>query len=202
MPQIVYILTNPSMPDLIKIGKTGNLKERLRSLNSGTGVPEKFLVHYACEVADNSLIEKTLHYAFGEVRTNPKKEFFRKDPERVVAILRLFAIREITIDNKEIVESSQELMELEKVLTKKRDNFSFEKVGIRVGSELEFTRDSEIKAIVAKNNKVVFCDEIMSISNAAKLVLGVDYSIQGPAYWKYNDKTLNEIRNEEGLLKN
>ena len=37
MPEIVYILTNSRMDDLVKIGRTENLPERMRSLSSHSG---------------------------------------------------------------------------------------------------------------------------------------------------------------------
>jgi len=70
MSKIIYLITNPSMPDLVKIGQTSDLEERMRSLyNSSTPVP--FECFYACEVDDPKEIEKRLHNAFGD--NNPKK---------------------------------------------------------------------------------------------------------------------------------
>ena len=41
----VYILSNPWMPNLIKIGfTTRDIQERLAELNSATGVPEPFII--------------------------------------------------------------------------------------------------------------------------------------------------------------
>lgn len=58
---IVYVLTNPAMPGLVKIGMTtrDNLDARMRELY-GTGVPVPFECKYACKVkaSDCAKIEK------------------------------------------------------------------------------------------------------------------------------------------------
>ena len=69
MSEIIYLLTNPSMPDLVKVGRTSNLEERMRSLyNSSTPVP--FECFYACEVDDSKEAEKRIHNAFGKIITS------------------------------------------------------------------------------------------------------------------------------------
>ena len=54
---IVYILTNESMPDTIKVGITGNLDRRIKELDT-TGTPLPFECYYAVEVENAAAIEK------------------------------------------------------------------------------------------------------------------------------------------------
>lgn len=77
---IVYVLTNPVMPGLVKIGMTtrDNLDARMKELY-GTGVPVPFECKYACKVksSDCAKIEKALHAAFAPNRINANREFFK-----------------------------------------------------------------------------------------------------------------------------
>ena len=89
MNEVVYLLTNPSIPDLVKIGRTKKLEQRMRSLSSHSSVPAPFECFYACAVADADEVEKRVHDAFADHRVNPKREYFRINPERVMSILKL-----------------------------------------------------------------------------------------------------------------
>ena len=77
MEGIIYILTNPIMPGIIKIGKTTqeDVKVRMAQLYS-TGVPVPFDCEYAAKVNNIDEVERALHTAFGPDRVNPKREFF------------------------------------------------------------------------------------------------------------------------------
>ncbi|SHN90827.1 hypothetical protein BHECKSOX_987 [Bathymodiolus heckerae thiotrophic gill symbiont] len=88
MSNIVYVLTNPSIPDIVKIGMTTDLTTRMRSLYNSS-VPVPFECYFACTVEDMSFVERQLHDGFDDFRVNPKREFFRVDPERVVSILKM-----------------------------------------------------------------------------------------------------------------
>lgn len=70
---IVYLLTNPVMPGLVKIGMTGqeDIDKRMKELYT-TGVPVPFECQYACRVekSDCAKIEKALHVAFAPQRVN------------------------------------------------------------------------------------------------------------------------------------
>ena len=123
MSEIIYVLTNPVMPDLIKIGRTINLEERLRSLSSHTGVPVPFEVYFACTVADANKVEKSVHDAFGDHRVNQRREFFRLNPERVISVLQLVALEDVT-PSSDIVNDAEEQKSLDKERSR-RSNFKF-----------------------------------------------------------------------------
>lgn len=78
----VYIMTNPSMPGMIKIGITKNdVSERCRSLSSFCGVPTPFEIYYASRSACGADVEKRIFQKLDEYRVSPNREFFRCDPE-------------------------------------------------------------------------------------------------------------------------
>lgn len=64
--EIVYILTNPAMPGLVKIGFTGkdDAKKRIDGLYT-TGVPFPFTIEFVCKVRNAAQVESALHTAFG-----------------------------------------------------------------------------------------------------------------------------------------
>ena len=77
----VYVLTNTSMPGIVKIGLTKNIKDRLLNLSSRTAVPTPFKLYRAIEVKDMFKVEKQLHNYFRKQRTNSQREFFTISPE-------------------------------------------------------------------------------------------------------------------------
>jgi hypothetical protein len=196
MPEIVYLLTNPTMPDLVKIGRTTDLETRLRSLSTHSGVPVPFECFYACEVRDSVEVERALHEAFGDHRINPKREFFRLNPERVQAILKVMAIKDET-PTIEIVEDQVELEALQREQSR-RSNFRFSNVGIAVGATLSFVKDETITAMVVDDRTIEFEGVNTSTSNAARILLhrmgGTLSAAQGPLYWMYDGETLAERR--------
>tara|TARA_R110000796_G_scaffold194409_1_gene310825 strand:+ start:664 stop:1128 length:465 start_codon:yes stop_codon:yes gene_type:complete len=79
----VYILTNSTMPGLIKIGSTSkDPNERAKQISRGTGVPVEFDVKYAYRCFNAERLERELHKYFKSYRTNNKKEFFQLDLDK------------------------------------------------------------------------------------------------------------------------
>jgi len=73
----VYVMSNPSMPNLYKIGFTCNLKKRLYDLNSYSSTPLPFKIIYSARVDNAEADEKLAHSALAESRVNKKREFFK-----------------------------------------------------------------------------------------------------------------------------
>lgn len=71
------------MPGYVKIGRTTNLEQRIRSLDT-TGVPLPFECFYACTVNDSAFVEKQLHDAFLDHRVRSSREFYKKNEDIVI----------------------------------------------------------------------------------------------------------------------
>jgi len=83
----IYILINPAMKDLLKIGKTTRSpEERAVEISQGTGIPTPFVVAYEEQVHDCDLAERIIHDRLKEYRYSRDREFFQiplKDAVRV-----------------------------------------------------------------------------------------------------------------------
>lgn len=85
----VYVLTNRSMPGLVKIGCTRKHPlERLEELCAATGVPTKFDLAFYKDFADCFAAEDLAHEAFAAARVNESREFFAVSLHEVVTFLR------------------------------------------------------------------------------------------------------------------
>ncbi|MBI5103001.1 MAG: GIY-YIG nuclease family protein [Nitrospirae bacterium] len=82
----IYVLTNPSMPGLVKVGKTiKESSDRAAQLSSATGVPNKFEVYKEYEVSDCEEAERFAHSILERVfgRPNASREFFEGNPAHI-----------------------------------------------------------------------------------------------------------------------
>jgi hypothetical protein len=83
----VYIISNPSMPGLIKVGFTKNqLSQRLTELWS-SGVSEPFILEAFVETDEPNKLEKQSHKVLSEYRYNDKREFFKISVNEALEIL-------------------------------------------------------------------------------------------------------------------
>lgn len=72
----VYIATNAFLPDLVKIGRSSDPAARMIELSGASGVPGRFELAHAVEVADMRAVEIAMHRRFAARRV-AGSEFFR-----------------------------------------------------------------------------------------------------------------------------
>ena len=78
--QWVYILSNPTMPDILKIGYTKfDPQIRSKQISNATGVPTEFIVEWAYKCFNGEELEKEVHMYLQKHRLNKYREFFRID---------------------------------------------------------------------------------------------------------------------------
>ncbi|MDF7673684.1 GIY-YIG nuclease family protein [Acetobacteraceae bacterium ESL0709] len=196
---IIYVLINPVMPGLVKIGITASdLPSRMKALHT-TGVPVPFECVCAKQVRDCAKVESALHMAFGDHRVNEKREFFRIDPERVKAVINLLSGEEIFIDEDAGAQDERDIIAL-KSENRRASVFNFRMVDIVPGTTLEWLYDSAITCVVVDDRRIEFEGKVTSLSAAACEISSrtgaVGGAYQGPRYWKYQGKTLLELREE------
>ena len=97
MKNVIYILTNPSFPDYVKIGYASDIKKRLKQLNRSETIPFAFRV-YATYKTSNKLTDKEVHRLIDSLNPNLRaietfdgkervKEFYAMSPEDAYNIL-------------------------------------------------------------------------------------------------------------------
>lgn len=198
--EIVYVLTNPAMPGLVKIGKTTqtDLATRLSQLYT-TGVPVPFECAYACEVDDCTVVERAFHTAFGGQRVNPKREFFSIEPERVIAILSLLAVSDATPQVERELSSaldSDDRQSRETLKRSKRPRMNFSDMGIAPGSILVYRDDAEALATVIDERTVEYLGEPSSLTALTQRLMGTSYPLSPTPYWTFEGRTLKAIYDE------
>lgn len=73
----VYVLTNPAIPGMVKVGMTQDSpRARAAALSSHTGVPSAFRVAWYAEVQDCAAVEGAVKRALDRYRVNGRREFF------------------------------------------------------------------------------------------------------------------------------
>lgn len=76
----IYVLSNPSFPGLLKIGRAkgsrGSVERRVRELSAPTSVPTPFVIELQIEVGDVVRAEREAHSRLVAFRRNRRREFF------------------------------------------------------------------------------------------------------------------------------
>ena len=156
---VIYILTNPSFPDFVKIGYAHNIERRLKQLNRSETIPFAFRV-YAVYHVNSELTDKELHKLIDKLNPDLRtienfdgrervKEFYAMSVEDAYGLLESIAkisgtlhrLQRLTPEGHEILDEqiAEEIRE-----TARRGPFRFSSCNIPFGSELSFVGDPSI----------------------------------------------------------
>lgn len=191
----IYIMTNPCLKDMVKIGYATNVEERRKQLST-TALPYEYEI-YATYETSGKLEDKKLHKLIDnlnpDLRVSKNREFFVMSAEEAYDLLEAIAT----------ISGSQDKLKREKILTnkmnaesrKKKPAVNFAKCNIPIGAELVFIEDPTVKVTVESDRKVSYNDEITSLSAVAGRIKGVK-AIAGPSYFTYKGKLVCDIAKE------
>lgn len=206
---VIYILTNPSFPDFVKIGYAQDIEKRLKQLNRSETIPFAFRV-YAVYKVESKLTDKELHKLIDNLNPDLRtienfdgkervKEFYAMSAEDAYGLLECIAkisgtedrLQRLTPEGHEILDEqiANEVRE-----TARRDPFRFSDCNIPVGSELTFIENSDIKAIVVDDRRIESDGETTSVSALAQKLKGFDHPVQGTLWFLYKGEKLTDIR--------
>lgn len=208
---VIYILTNPSFPEYVKIGYANNLESRLKQLNRSECVPFAFRAYATYEVS-HRLSDRELHALIDKLNPDLRsvdevngrtrvKEFFAMSAEDAYEILEAIANISGTADKLHRVtptgEEIQEEQTAREISSESRlGPFRFSYIGLEPGDTIRFVNNPEITAIVVDDRHIQMGKETTSLSAAATQILGCGHSVAGPRYWTYEGRILADIRNE------
>ncbi len=211
MKGVIYILTNPSFPDYIKIGYATDIEKRLKQLNRSETIPFAFRVYAVYEV-DSALTDKELHKLIDSLNPDLRtietfdgkervKEFFAMSPEDGYALLESIAKISGTSDRLKRMEPEGHEVIDEKIAEEVRESvrrgpFRFSQVGIPFGAEIVFIDDSTVKPTVIDDRHIEHNGETTSVSALAQKLKGFDHPVQGPLWFTYKGKKLADLRAE------
>lgn len=189
----IYILTNPSFPQYVKIGYATEIKQRLDELNRSSAVPFAFRVYATYEV-DSALSDKKLHTILDKL--NPElrsmeeidgkkriREFYAMTPEDAYSILE--AIAEINGYKHRLkkwkataAEQKDEAMaqEISEAHQERLSPFAFSKCKIGAGEQVEFccpgnAHSGELCTVV-DDKHVSYDGKTLSLTGLATQFLG------------------------------
>ena len=213
----IYILTNPSFPQYIKIGYADDVEKRLNQLNRSECIPFAFRVYATYEV-QSRLSDLKVHSIIDSLNPNLRsiedfrghrrvREFYAMDPEDAYAILEAIAeihgctdkLKKIAMTEEERVQA-ETAEEVEEEHKERLSPFTFSKCNISPGEYVEWYDDPTMTFKVVDDKMVEYNGKSFTLSGLAAILLGRDSSagVHGPRRFKYKGEPLNDIRKRLG----
>lgn len=208
---VIYILTNPSFPEYVKIGYAHNIEKRLKQLNRSETIPFAFRV-YAVYSVDSELTDKELHKLIDSLNPDLRtienfdgkervKEFYAMSAGEAYGLLESIAkisgtqerLKRLSPEGHEVLDEAlaNEIKE-----TVRRGPFRFSSCGIPVRSEVRFIEDQSVCAYVVDDRHIEYNGETTSLSALAQKLKGFTHPVQGTLWFTYQGERLSDIRDK------
>lgn len=188
----IYIMTNPCLHDMVKIGYATDVEERRKQLST-TALPYEYEV-YATYETPGKLEDKKLHKLIDnlnpDLRVTKNREFFVMSPEDAYGLLEAIA----TISGSQGRLAKRGAQGVTAPQKAKKPAVNFAKCGIPVNAELVYIGDPNVTVTVVDEHKVLYNNELTSLSAVAKGIKG--YPVAGPSFFTYNGKLVCDIAAE------
>ena len=159
----IYIMTNPALKDMVKIGFATNVEQRRKQLST-TALSYDYEV-YATYETSGHIEDKKLHKLIDQLnpdlRVSRGTEFFVMSPEDAYELLEAIATISGTASK---LKRKTTTKDRETKQTIKNPPIDFYKCGLKDGDELVYTEDPSIKVTIAGNRKVLYNDQLTSLS--------------------------------------
>lgn len=206
---VIYILTNPSFPEYVKIGYANDIEKRLKQLNRSEAIPFAFRVYAVYEVTSR-LTDVELHRLIDKLNPDLRaietfdgkervKEFYAMSAEDAYTLLECIAkitgtenrLQRLTPEGHEIVD--------EQIAEEVRDNakrgpFRFSACNIPYGSEIVYIEDNSVRPTVVDDRRISYNGETTSLSALAQKLKGYDHPVQGTLWFTYDGERLADLR--------
>lgn len=190
----IYIMTNPALKDMVKIGYATDVEARRKQLST-TALPYDYEVYATYETSGN-LEDKKLHKMIDnlnpDLRVSKNREFFVMTSQEAYELLE--AIATISGTTEKLKRKGKNVPKIPAQHIKKPP-INFKKCGIPMGAELVFTEDPTVKVTVVSDRKVQWNEEETSLSAVAG-ALKHSKAIQGSAFFTYEGKLITKIAEE------
>lgn len=173
---VIYILTNPSFPDYVKIGYADDIEKRLQQLNRSECIPFAFRVYATYEV-NSRLSDLKIHSIIDKLKLIPP-----------------------SADDVAAADTAEDIEEQKK---ERLAPFTFSLCQIPVGATIEYYNRADEKSgltcTVVDDHNVEYDGKKWSLSALASMLTQSKWGVAGPRYFKYKGEWLNDIRKRLGV---
>lgn len=205
---VIYILTNPSFREYVKIGYADDVNARVSQLNKSECTPFAFRI-YATLNVPNRLADKSVHALIDKFKpelrakdnVNGKirvREFFAISPEEAYELLSIigsiYGETPIRAGQTKAEEQEESAAIQENLNSERRAPLSFYMCGIKKGEYIYYVNDANIKCKVVNDRVIEYKGKQTSVSALARKLLGANHPIQGTLYFTYNGELLSALR--------